>query len=87
MFKYLLTFKSLTYAQRGLNILSRAGIVGDIVRTPKSISSAGCGYGIRISGKDYIKANDLLSAVLIFPERIFSIDRSGKYSEVQHDIS
>jgi hypothetical protein len=87
LLKYLFTFKSLTYAQRGHNILTHAGIMGDIVRVPRSISTLGCGYAIRVGGKNYSRSIQALTDARVLPERVFAIDSTGKYREVPHDIS
>lgn len=51
------TYRSLTFAQKGVRILDKAGIASSIVRPPSEESPGGCSYGVKI------RANKLNSAV------------------------
>ncbi len=44
MRSYFITFRSVTFAQRGENVLRRAGISCTLQRTPKWMEEQGCGY-------------------------------------------
>ena len=46
----LITFRSVTYAQRGERSLTRRGIGCTVMRTPKWMEDQGCGYGLRLRG-------------------------------------
>lgn len=59
---YFITFRSVTYAQRGEQILSRAGIRCALMRTPKWMEAQGCGYSLRI------RTDDVGSAVAVLRE-------------------
>ncbi|MBQ8929660.1 MAG: DUF3343 domain-containing protein [Oscillospiraceae bacterium] len=83
MFKYIFTFQSLTGAQRGLRILSRAGIAGDIVRQHRSIAKTGCGYGIRVSERWYPPAREALRRAGASYQMIYSVDGAGNYRQVE----
>lgn len=43
-----ITFRSVTPAQRGEGILRRAGFTCSIRRTPRWMESQGCGYSLRV---------------------------------------
>ena len=44
----LITFRSVTPAQRAQNMLRREGISCALQRTPRYLESQGCGYGLRL---------------------------------------
>lgn len=43
-----ITFRSVTPAQRGETVLRRAGFICSLQRTPRWMESRGCGYSIRV---------------------------------------
>jgi len=45
---YYITFRSVTYAQRGEKILSQEGVRCTLLRTPKWMEVQGCGYSLRL---------------------------------------
>lgn len=45
----LITFRSVTPAQRGESLLRREGITATLQRTPRVLAEQGCGYSIRLS--------------------------------------
>lgn len=71
MTNYLLTYRSLTYAQKTSRILERAGIGVSIVRTPQEISSEGCGYALKVKGSELKRALTLLKVSDASPKRVF----------------
>jgi len=60
MVSYLILYRSITQAQRAARILERAGINCRVMRTPRSISTEGCGYCLGISERWLSKALVLL---------------------------
>ena len=44
----LITFRSVTPAQRAEGILRREGIAATVQRTPRVLAEQGCGYSIRV---------------------------------------
>ena len=60
MDQYFITFRSVTYAQKGEAILKRAGMDCSLQRTPKWMEERGCGYCIRLHKKDLQSAVALL---------------------------
>ena len=47
----IITFRSVTPAQRGENLLRKVGIRCAIQRTPRVLAEQGCGYSIRLSAE------------------------------------
>ena len=82
MFYYILTQRSLTYAQRGVRLLGAAGITATLLRTPREISSNGCGYGIKVSEKNLSKGVAALKNGNIPPVGVYRITDDG-YEKVQ----
>lgn len=56
----LITFRSVTPAQRGEGILRRAGIECSVQRTPRWMEAKGCGYSLRLRQRDLKVAMELL---------------------------
>ena len=49
---YYITFRSVTYAQRGEKILQDEGIRCTLLRTPRWMEEQGCGYCLRLWAKE-----------------------------------
>ena len=84
--QFLLMYRSLTYAQRSVRTLERAGITGTLTRVPKTVSRRGCGYGIIVAPRNRSRALTLLEAVGLSPERVL-VRENGTYREAEHDLS
>ena len=56
----IITFRSVTPAQRGESLLRREGISCTIQRTPRTLAEQGCGYCIRLRCMQVPKATELL---------------------------
>ncbi len=83
MVYYLLTCRSLTYAQKTVRALERAGITAIVVKVPREISAEGCGYSVRISEKWLSQALMTLKSAGLYPIRIFVKYDDGKLNEVR----
>ena len=55
-----ITFRSVTFAQRGERELRRVGISCNVQRTPRWMEEQGCGYSVRVQCRDISMAVDLL---------------------------
>ena len=55
-----ITFRSVTYAQRGERVLMGAGIGCTLQRTPKWMEQQGCGYCLRLRPEGVHRAVELL---------------------------
>ncbi|MCD7749797.1 MAG: DUF3343 domain-containing protein [Oscillospiraceae bacterium] len=74
---YLLTFRSLTYAQRAARVLERAGVTGTVSRLPKSVSTRGCAYCVIVSARNRERAVNILTSAGLAPERVIARDTNG----------
>jgi hypothetical protein len=45
---YYITFRSVTFAQQGEQLLQKKGIRCTLLRTPKWMEQQGCGYSLRL---------------------------------------
>jgi len=52
MFDFYFTFRTITAAQRAAYALMQYGLDAEFVRTPKALSSLGCGYAVRVNRSD-----------------------------------
>ena len=80
-FDWLITFRSVTYAQRAEQAFRTVGIDAVLRRTPKELSTRGCGYGLRIQGKDSLAAVELLREREIAFGKVYAQGRNGKMEE------
>ena len=85
--RYLLMFRSLTYAQRGARLLERAGVTGTVTRMPRAAAVHGCAYGVLVSLAQFGRATDVLSSGGLLPERIYFRDDDGSLREAGHDLA
>ena len=81
MYEYYFTFQSITYAQTALSELFRVGIFAELIRTPKRMSSMGCGYAVKVRSGDGYPAYAALRSAGIAPLRSFRVYPDGR-SEV-----
>lgn len=56
----LITFRSVTPAQRGESVLRRSGIDCALGRTPRPMEEQGCGYSLRLRVVDASRAASIL---------------------------
>jgi hypothetical protein len=56
-----LVLRSITYAQRGKEVLVGRRITARITRLPMELGENGCGYALRIDGCDYKRALQALA--------------------------
>ena len=56
----LITFRSVTPAQRGESVLRQAGIGCTVQRTPRILAEQGCGYSLRLNGMQLPRALEIL---------------------------
>ena len=79
---YMITFRSVTFAQRGERALKSIGIDCTLARTPRELSSRGCGYCLRLRGADALAAAELLRDRDIAFEKVFAYG-NGRMEERQ----
>ena len=85
---YYLLCRSLTYAQRSVRILERAGVTGTITKMPRLPGVRGCAYGVLIDRRKKDRAVSVLSEAGLAPERIFLREADGSVREAtDHDMA
>ena len=80
---YFITFRSVTYAQRGERILSRAGVRCGIQRTQRWMEEKGCGYSLRVRAGQFSEARTLLTQFSAPFQRIYGKAPGGRWEEVR----
>ena len=69
---YYITFRSVTYAQRGEKLLNQKGIRCSILRTPRWMEERGCGYCLRLRPQDATRGVQLLKASGVTYSKVLS---------------
>ena len=78
----LLTYRSLTYAQKAAKILERARVYAAIVRTPQELTREGCGYALKVRECDMSKTLSLLKKESASPKKVFEVFPDGRIEGV-----
>jgi hypothetical protein len=76
-----ITFRSVTYAQRGESELRRAGISCNVWRTPRWMEEQGCGYSIRLRCQDVTVAVELLKRKNVPYRKVYLHGADGELEE------
>lgn len=79
---YYITFRSVTFAQRGNRILEEAGIRCSLQRTPKWMEAQGCGYALRVWTKDIGGTLELLNRSRVTMRRLYRQQPDGQLEEI-----
>ncbi len=79
-FDWLITFRSVTFAQKGERKLKGVGIACSLRRTPKELSERGCGYCLGLQGTDVLRAVQLLRETQTAFGKVYSLS-SGRPEE------
>ena len=80
---YYVTFRSVTYAQRGQARLTAAGVNTTLRRTPKWMENQGCSYCLRIPRAWGTEAVRILRTDGIAFRKIYRENEDGTMDEVQ----
>ena len=78
----IITFRSVTPAQRGESVLRRAGFDCSIQRTPRWMEEQGCGYSLRVKVKDATACVDLLRSNGVSFGKVYLPRENGKVEEL-----
>ena len=78
---YYITFRSVTFAQRGQQLLQKAGIRSTLLRTPKWMEAMGCGYSLRLWTKDVGPALQVLGKEQVPWKRVYLQGSDGQLKE------
>ena len=79
----IITFRSVTPAQRAEEVLRRAGVECTVQRTPKWMEEKGCGYSVRLDRADVMAAAVLLRQAGIGFKKAYSLTDSGMPEELR----
>ena len=79
---YYITFRSVTYAQRGEAVLNGANIRCTLLRTPKWMEEQGCGYCLRLWTADARPAVERLRAHRVPLRKIYVQRQDGQLEEL-----
>ena len=78
----MITFRSVTPAQRGELLLHRNGIHCAIHRTPHILAEQGCGYSLDVHRRELPQALELLRSRGIPFRKAYCTDPEGKPREI-----
>ncbi len=73
------TFRSVTFAQRGESVLRRGGIEAGIQRTPRWMEERGCGYCLRLRGTKGARALRLLREAGVPYRKVYGKTDTGEW--------
>lgn len=79
---YLITFRSVTYAQRGERLLNRGGFSCSLRRTPRWMEEQGCGYALKVRLPELEAAMALLLERQIPIRRVYLQHPDGQMEEI-----
>lgn len=82
MKSFFITFRSVTFAQRGEAAVRRAGIDCTLQRTPRWMEERGCGYSLRLRNQDIGPAVLLLRENEIPFRKVYVQQEDGKLEEL-----
>lgn len=77
----IITFRSVTPAQRGENLLQKMGIRCNLQRTPRVLAEQGCGYSLRVAASQLPMAVEHLQRKGIVYRKTYCL-RGGNPEEV-----
>ena len=80
---YVITFRSVTLAQRGEGLFMKKGIRCSLQRTPRWMEEQGCGYCLRLRTEDIGTAVRLLRSNRIGFRKIYLQLPEGAVEEVE----
>ena len=80
---YLITFRSVTYAQRGERLLNRGGFSCSLRRTPRWMEEQGCGYSLRLQTRQISEAVELLRKEQIPLRKVYQQHGDGTLEEMR----
>ena len=79
---YYITFRSVTYAQRGESLLNRNSIRCTLQRTPRWMEEQGCGYRLRVWTQEIDVALELLREARVPMRRVYLQRSDGLLEEM-----
>lgn len=79
---YYITFRSVTFAQRGERLLTQQGIRCSLMRTPRWMEEQGCGYALKLWTREIFDAVSLLRQGKVAMRRVYVQGADGQMEEV-----
>ena len=79
---YFITFRSVTYAQRGERLLNRRGEQCSLKRTPRWMEEQGCGYSLRLQTDNIERAVTLLRGEQLPMRKVYLRREDGSLEEI-----
>ena len=79
----MITFRSVTPAQRAEEALRRTGVDCTIQRTPKWMEEKGCGYSLKLDCQDIMVATALLRQRGIQYRKAYAVGENGNPEELR----
>ena len=79
---YFITFRSVTPAQRGEQLLRRQGFRCILQRTPRWMQENGCGYCLRLITDRIREVKSLLDGAGLPYRKIYRLNREGETEEL-----
>ena len=79
--EWLITFRSVTFAQRGEKALRNNRIACRMQRTPTHLTERGCGYCLRLPSVDIPNAMDILRREKLPYEKVYAVKEDGSTQE------
>ena len=80
---YYITFRSVTFAQRGEKALTSGGIRCSLLRTPRWMEEQGCGYCLRLWTDSPAAAMELLRRNKIPMRKVYAQRSDGQLEEMK----
>ena len=81
MKQYLITFRSITFAQKGEWAMKRAGIPCVLGRTPRDMEARGCGYCLKVRAEAAPQALNALKAAGAPYRKLYFSREDGGWEE------
>ena len=79
---YIVTFRSVTPAQRGERLLHQMNFSCSLQRTPRWMEAQGCGYSLRINGEQIQQAVQLFREKKVPFRKAYRVDDNGRTEEL-----
>ena len=80
---WLITFRSITFVQKGERALRSGGIACSLRKTPKMISARGCGYCLQLKASDGPEGLQLLQHAKVGYTGIYVLHGNGNVEEIK----
>lgn len=80
---YYITFRSVTFAQRGEKLLTQRNLRVSLMRTPRWMEEQGCGYALKIWTRDLPAVLKLMQENGVRLRKVYAQREEGDMEEVR----